>query len=150
MDERKRRLLGWGWAGRASLLVLAVAATGTAGAAISSALHRAGGLHLASLAPPCLFHSLTGLHCPGCGSTRAFFHIARGEPLAAVGSNPLLVLALPLLLLAVLESHTAGAGQAGVRRIVRSPVIGWGFAVATILFAVLRNIPFGPFRWLAP
>lgn len=67
-----------------------------------------------------------------------------------MGSNPLLVLALPLLFLAVLEPHTTGAGRAGVRRIVRSPVIGWGFAAAAILFAVLRNVPFGPFRWLAP
>jgi hypothetical protein len=131
-------------------LALAVAAAGVAGAAIGATAGLAIGPRLLSFAPPCLFYRLTGLCCPGCGSTRAFCHLARGEPLAAIGSNPLLLVVLPLLVLALLEPRTAGSGRARLRRIVHSPVIGWGFAVVTILFAVLRNLPFGPFRWLAP
>jgi hypothetical protein len=131
-------------------LVLAVAAAAGAGAAVGGAAGWGGGLGLLSLAPPCLFHRLSGLYCPGCGSTRAFYHLARGEPLAAMGSNPLLLVALPLVILAALEPRTTRAGRQPLRRVVCSPIIGWGFAAVTILFTVLRNLPFGPFRWLAP
>jgi hypothetical protein len=137
--------------GRVDLSVLALALAGVAGAAVGATAGRgAVGPRLLDFAPPCLFHRLTGLYCPGCGTTRAFYHLVRGEPLAAVGSNPLLLVALPLLILAVLERRQTGAGCAGLRRIIHSPVTGWGFAVVTILFAVLRNLPLGPFRWLAP
>ena len=29
------------------------------------------------ITPPCMMHKVTGLHCPGCGSTRATYaHVA--------------------------------------------------------------------------
>jgi hypothetical protein len=44
---------------------------------------------LAPLAPPCPFHALTGLPCPGCGATRAVLALARGDIAGAFGWNPL-------------------------------------------------------------
>jgi len=44
---------------------------------------------LAPLLPPCPFHALTGLPCPGCGTTRAALALARGDVAAALGWNPL-------------------------------------------------------------
>lgn len=114
------------------------------------AMVRAAGPWLFALAPPCPFRQFTGLYCAGCGMTRAFHHLVCGDPLAAVGSNPMLLAALPLLALAVLEPCTHGTLRAGLRRGLRSPVVGWTLAVVTILFAVLRNLPLALFRWLAP
>jgi Protein of unknown function (DUF2752) len=37
----------------------------------------------------CPFRRLTGLPCPGCGMTRAFAHLAKGEWSAAVRDQPL-------------------------------------------------------------
>lgn len=37
----------------------------------------------------CIFHGVTGLPCPGCGSTRAFRCLARGDLLQALRFNPL-------------------------------------------------------------
>lgn len=37
----------------------------------------------------CLFRNLLELPCPGCGLTRAFAHLARGEPASMVAMHPL-------------------------------------------------------------
>jgi Protein of unknown function (DUF2752) len=37
----------------------------------------------------CLLRRLTGIPCPGCGLTRAFAHLAKGEWLAALRDHPL-------------------------------------------------------------
>jgi hypothetical protein len=77
-----------------------------------------------SLPGLCLFHRLTGLDCPGCGMTRAFVALWRGDLVAAEAlhpfSGPLLA---TLVLLALLpreraerfvQSRTAQAAGAGV------------------------------------
>ena len=47
--------------------------------------------------PPCPFHYLTGLYCPGCGSLRAIHHLLHGNLQAAWAMNPLAVLLLPFV-----------------------------------------------------
>ena len=49
------------------------------------------------LFPPCPFFALTGLHCPGCGTLRGLHQLLNGHLLAALGLNPLMVLALPFV-----------------------------------------------------
>ena len=44
---------------------------------------------LLGMAPPCTFREATGLPCPGCGLTRAFCAISRGDWGEAVALNPL-------------------------------------------------------------
>ena len=48
--------------------------------------------------PKCLFHTLTGLECPGCGSQRAIHALLNGDIAAAWGFNPLVLLFIPILL----------------------------------------------------
>lgn len=55
---------------------------------------------LARYAPPCVFHALTGVPCPGCGSTRAVLAFFRGDFAAALAFNPLVATALAAGLLA--------------------------------------------------
>lgn len=47
--------------------------------------------------PVCQFHRLTGLNCPGCGGTRAFYALLHGDVLSALHDNALFVLGLPWL-----------------------------------------------------
>jgi hypothetical protein len=49
---------------------------------------------LARLAPACPFHALTGVPCPGCGTTRAALAFFRGDVAAALAWNPLAATAL--------------------------------------------------------
>ena len=56
--------------------------------------------------PPCLFHSLTGLYCPGCGGTRAFRLLLSGHILQSFLYHPAVVLT-GVLYVWFMVSHTA-------------------------------------------
>jgi uncharacterized protein DUF2752 len=70
----------------------------------------------------CLARRLLGIPCPGCGMTRAFAHLAKGEWAAAVAAHPL---APPL-------AAELALGW-----------LGWGWALA-------RRRPLRPPAWLEP
>ncbi|AWM35815.1 DUF2752 domain-containing protein [Gemmata obscuriglobus] len=88
--------------------------------------------------PKCTLHSATGLHCPGCGTTRAAHALLNGHIGQAIAYNAIVFLIFPLL--PVL--------QFGARRIQR--VTMWFALTAILLFGVLRNVPAEPFSRLAP
>src|SRR6185503_20478075 len=52
--------------------------------------------------PKCPFRLLTGWQCPGCGSTRAFYHLLHLHPLEAFKLNPLMILTLPFIIYGLL------------------------------------------------
>jgi hypothetical protein len=43
----------------------------------------------AAILPPCVWHRVTGLPCPGCGATRAVLSLLYGRFSAALAFNPL-------------------------------------------------------------
>lgn len=47
--------------------------------------------------PACPFHTLTGLNCPGCGTTRGLHQLLHGHFVAAFELNPLMMLMLPVI-----------------------------------------------------
>lgn len=100
--------------------------------------------------PPCPVHALTGLHCPGCGTTRAFLALGRGEFALAWHNNPLALLALVFLVPLGLRQawHALRENRFATIRPPRlaGPVVMW----TVILFTVFRNLPWPPFAWLAP
>jgi hypothetical protein len=105
--------------------------------------------------PGCLFHSTTGLWCPGCGLTRGFHQLLTGHPLAAMGEN----LFVPVVLVAVVASwagwllqswgRTPHPWQARYSRSLQRS-LQTVMPAALVLYGVLRNIPAAPFRSLAP
>jgi hypothetical protein len=100
--------------------------------------------------PPCLFHVITGMYCPGCGSTRALYQLLHGHVVKAFRFNPLMVAALPFLSYAlVAEGVFAVTG-----RTLPTFRPKWNLA-RTILYIIvaywiLRNVPIYPFTLLAP
>jgi|SRR5450631_469822 hypothetical protein len=97
--------------------------------------------------PVCLFHSLTGLNCPGCGMTRALYALLHGNLRLALKDNALFVLTL------------AALAVYSVRLILRKmrnrpavlnvpPKFLWTFLAIAFVFAVIRNLP--GFDWLSP
>ena len=95
--------------------------------------------------PPCMFRTLTGLTCPGCGTTRALHQIVHGHFAAAFMLNPLLLVALPFLVYAFLR-YSAIVLQGGVPQ-KNSLHPRYIYAIFFIVtgFWIFRNTSFYPF-----
>jgi hypothetical protein len=103
-----------------------------------------------SIYAPCLFHKLTGLYCPGCGSTRALHQLLHGHFIKAMSFNSLTVLVLPFLIYAFLSYGLTAIKNCQLPRIFVRPIFVWTLVAVIIIFGVLRNVPIYPFRMLAP
>jgi hypothetical protein len=100
--------------------------------------------------PVCPLFSMTGIACPGCGLTRGFHALSRGDIVSALDYNALLpfyafilgYFLVSLILLAV-------KGQGLSFKIFR-PKMMWSFLAISLVFAVVRNLPVYPFNVLYP
>ncbi|MCD0485105.1 DUF2752 domain-containing protein [Streptacidiphilus sp. ASG 303] len=115
---------------------LGVLAAAAAGAAYlwNRDPHRPG-----QLLPPCPWHLVTGLLCPGCGGTRMAYDLMHGHGAAAWHDNAALLAALPAV--ALLYGRWLGHGLRGRRyrpRLGRTGTLAVLGAAAA--WTVLRNL----------
>lgn len=88
--------------------------------------------------PRCIFKSLTGLDCPGCGSQRALHALLHADIIAAWRFNAMLVLSIPPLAVmaaaAVMRTRYPGFYAA-----MNSTKAIYIWLVAITLWWILRN-----------
>ena len=106
-----------------------------------------------SFYPLCLFHSLTGLHCAGCGGLRAAHALLHGNVAESFAYNPLLIMVAPSFLVVALaiKCHRIFpffASKPMMYNRIRcfAPVV----VLTVIGYTILRNLSFPPFCHLAP
>lgn len=100
---------------------------------------------------PCPFHYTTGLHCPGCGSQRAIHQLLHLNIWDAFLLNPLLVLSIPLVGIAlVIKIWNYYFNTSYTFLILNNRYFVKGYLITVVVFWVLRNIPIYPFNVLAP
>lgn len=97
-----------------------------------------------SFYPRCTFHLVTGLHCPGCGSTRAVHELLHGNFAGAFRHNALLFVLLPAVFFGLIQTKRTGCSW------LQQRFAGWAIGILLLGFAVLRNLPMAPFHHLAP
>ena len=103
-----------------------------------------------SFYPPCPFHKLTGLYCPGCGSLRAMHQLLHGNLPAAFSLNPLMVLSLPFLGYWFISYNVPGVRKRTQKSVI-IPAFGiWLILLIILLFWILRNTGAYHFTLLAP
>jgi hypothetical protein len=95
--------------------------------------------------PPCVFRQLTGLQCPGCGSTRALHQLLHGHFVTAFTLNPLFVIATPLLLYVLLKYTTLSFRGITPKPNALPARYIYLIFVVIVSFWILRNTPLYPF-----
>jgi len=95
--------------------------------------------------PKCPFRLVTGMQCPGCGSTRAFYQLLHLHPIAAFKFNPLMILTLPFIVYGFLGFTRSALTGRPQRRLFIPPIYLWAWLFLLIFFWVFRNTPWYPF-----
>lgn len=81
--------------------------------------------------PPCPFHAMTGLRCPGCGTLRALHALAQSDVAGAFSLNAMTTLGLPLLALSLLFWRRLSTAVAARPKAMQVAMIA--FFVGTLL-----------------
>lgn len=100
----------------------------------------------------CLLNRITGIYCPGCGGTRAVYYLLNFNFLKALSENAFVVIfILPLGAYMIVSEYVNYLLQRKILPFLRlSQAVIYIFIALFVLFAILRNIPFVPFSFLAP
>ncbi|MFI6759533.1 DUF2752 domain-containing protein [Micromonospora sp. NPDC050417] len=98
-------------------------------------------------APTCLLKLTTGLDCPGCGGTRAFWYLLHGDLPAAARHHILFVFAVPFVVYLYLAWASKQLFGWRLPRLTVGPMTIGIFLGAWMAFSVLRNLPWAPFTW---
>lgn len=92
--------------------------------------------------PKCIFKSITGLSCPGCGSQRAIHHLLNFDIKSACSENILLVLAIPYMVIGTLYNFIKVSNTTLLK--IKSTLFGTRAIYLVLLFIVaftiIRNI----------
>jgi hypothetical protein len=103
------------------------------------------------LLPGCPTYLLTGIYCPGCGTTRMLHSLLHLRLFDALDYNVLMVFLLPVVLYAGLAAYLVFVfGRPLLPTLRLAHWISVLILVAVIVFTALRNLPFPPFIYLAP
>jgi hypothetical protein len=86
--------------------------------------------------PHCAFHDMTGLDCPGCGTTRALYQLLHGNVGAAFRLNAML---FPLMFVGACATPSFLRGR--VPAFTMKPWFGWGSFVVIVGWWIGRNVP---------
>jgi len=91
--------------------------------------------------PKCMFKTVTGLNCPGCGFQRAMHALLHGRLSEALHYNLFLAIGIPYLA-AVFSANALlqGEKRAKVLNVLEGRLMAWFYVVTFIIWFIVRNI----------
>lgn len=97
---------------------------------------------------PCVYYTLTGLYCPGCGISRMCISLLNFDMKSAFQYNAGVMLALPVITIVTFQLLVQYVLIGSKNLTMRQNRIVWILIFYFILFGILRNLPF--FEFLQP
>ena len=97
-----------------------------------------------SFFPRCIFLTVTGYRCPGCGSQRALHYLLNLDIQGAFRNNALLVLSIPYILAGLYLEYKSMPGPLvlSLRKLLLGSNAIRIILCSIIAFWVLRNVPY--------
>lgn len=93
------------------------------------------------LMPKCIFHSLTGWNCPGCGMQRFLHAFMHGRFLEAISYNYMVVILIPYIILFGIEKlFLTGETQKRWKNVIEGRVVAICLCILAPGWFILRNI----------
>ena len=103
-----------------------------------------------TLFPKCMFHSLTGVYCPGCGSQRALHSLLHLDFAGVINYNFLFLPAALVILYHYTHPLFNRIFKWNLPNVFYKKRTPWIILSVVILFWIARNLPWQPFCELAP
>ncbi|MBR4718766.1 MAG: DUF2752 domain-containing protein [Lachnospiraceae bacterium] len=94
---------------------------------------------LTGFSVPCIFHTVTGLKCPGCGVTHMVDSLLSFDIKGAREANPFIFFTSPFLLFEIIYEFLIPHKNKRFHRI--NNIILIIYCIALLAFGVIRNIP---------
>lgn len=92
-------------------------------------------------APKCIFHSITGLSCPGCGIQRFLHAFMHGHFMEAIHYNYILIILIPYLILFGIEKFLlTGDTKKRWKNVIEGRVMAIAMIIIAPSWFVIRNI----------
>lgn len=90
---------------------------------------------------PCIFKTITGYDCPGCGVTRMIFALIRLDFQSAFNFNPLVFIYFPFIIFYFLYEDYLYIYERKDKVLSKIPNYVWTILIIiTITFGIVRNI----------
>lgn len=90
--------------------------------------------------PQCVWRSLTGFSCPGCGLQRACHALLHGHPLQALRYNYFFIVSIPLLICAMICWWKGWTVENRFARFVNNHWTLWAYIALALVWWVVRNV----------
>lgn len=100
--------------------------------------------------PKCFSYTVLGIHCPGCGMTRATHALLNGQLLQSLAYNLLTIPVLAYVGLVALRYALCWYQGKPLQTRTWPRWLMWLTLGLFLAYGVCRNIPTEPFTWLAP
>ena len=105
------------------------------------AIKKVCGVDVLAFLPPCQLYSMWSIYCPGCGITRAFYALMRGDIVAAAWHHPFLVyvvvLGIYFMITQTIERITQGKIKIAMHFRMIYLWIGFGLLIAN---CIIKNL----------
>ena len=95
---------------------------------------------------PCVFHELTGLYCPGCGTTRMINSLIRLDFYQAFRYNQMVFILIPIFTLYLIDFIYKSIKNKKPLLYKTPNYIWYIIVVLLVIFGIIRNI----FPYFAP
>lgn len=99
----------------------------------------AGFVQLTGCGIPCPLHFITGLQCPGCGTTRMCMALLHLDFKAAFAANPAVLCLLPLMAMNAAQMIWLFIHRAKTKS-APTEIINWFAVGVLVIFGVIRNL----------